>query len=121
MAKFIETTANIRLMNEDKKSVCLLNNVLPNVSADTAMAFVSAIETLYNSGPCKAQLRVAYDSTIGTRRSFRINNPTTGLPIGDIENAVAQMMDNDIFNPAKGGIESFNKLELVSIDRTTVM
>jgi hypothetical protein len=63
MASLTAASANIRIINAEKKSVCFMNNVSPTVSADTAAAFVNAIETLYNNGPCTAQLRVVHDLT----------------------------------------------------------
>ena len=61
MANFNVTTANIRISNEDKKSVCSINNVSPAVTAETAAAFADAIETIYNNGPCAARMSVSYD------------------------------------------------------------
>ena len=63
MASIDVIGANIRLTNEENRSVCLINNVSPNVSANTAAAFVSAIEKIYNNGPCTARMNVAYDIT----------------------------------------------------------
>ena len=61
MAEFITKSANLRLTDADKKSVCSVNDVSPSVPAETAAAFVEAVETLFNGGPCTAQMRVVYD------------------------------------------------------------
>ena len=61
MAELQAASANIRLTNEDRRSICLVNNISPTVQAETAAAFVSAIETIYNNGPCDARMNVIYD------------------------------------------------------------
>ena len=61
MAELQAASANIRLTNEDRRSICLVNNISPTVQAEMAAAFVSAIETIYNNGPCDARMNVAYD------------------------------------------------------------
>ena len=61
MASMTYKAASIRIVNAEKKSVCTVNDVLPTVDANTAEEFVSAIETLYNNGPCTAQIRMIYD------------------------------------------------------------
>lgn len=61
MANFVTASASIRLTNEDNKRVCSVNNVSPTVSAETAGAFIDAIETLYNYGECTARMNIALD------------------------------------------------------------
>lgn len=64
---------------------------------------------------------LVFNTTKGSRRSMRINNPNTSLPVAEIEAAVGQMIANDIFDPQRGGLESLNRLELTSIERTLVV
>jgi len=52
---------------------------------------------------------------------MRISNPNTNLPINEIEAAVGQMIANNIFDPEHGGLESLNRMELTSIERTLVL
>jgi len=61
MAIFATKSANIRMANEDGKRICTLHNVSPTVSATTAAAFVGAIETIHNNGPCTARMNVVMD------------------------------------------------------------
>ena len=61
MANFNTTSASIRLTNEERKSICSVSNVSPTVTADTAAAFVSAIEKIYNNGTCTARMSIAMD------------------------------------------------------------
>jgi len=61
MANLVAASANIRLINAERQSICSVSNVSPTVSADTAVAFVNAVETLYNGGPCTARLSVVMD------------------------------------------------------------
>ena len=61
MASFVTANASIRLSNEERRSVCSVSGISPAVSASTAAAFVTALETLYNNGPCTARLNLAMD------------------------------------------------------------
>jgi len=61
MANFVVASASIRLTNEDGRSICSVSNVSPIVTAETAVAFVNAVETIYNNGPCTARMSVAMD------------------------------------------------------------
>ena len=61
MANFITANAGIRITNAEGKRICSALNVAPTVTADTAAAFISAIETIYNNGPCTARLSLAMD------------------------------------------------------------
>ena len=63
MASFTNVSANIRIVNENRRSVCSVNNVNPSVSAATAAAFVGALKTIYNNGPCVARLNISQDIT----------------------------------------------------------
>ena len=59
MASFDKISANIRIVNEDRRSVCSINNVNPAVTAQTAAAFVDALKTIYNNGDCTARLNIS--------------------------------------------------------------
>jgi len=61
MATFATAFANLRISNTESKRVCSVSNVCPTVSANTAAAFVDAIETIYNNGTCTARFSVAMD------------------------------------------------------------
>ena len=61
MASFVTNSARIRLTNEDNVSICSVGGISPTVTADTAAAFVAAIEKLYNDGQCDARMTVAMD------------------------------------------------------------
>ena len=63
MAGFTNTSANIRLINEDRRSVCSINNVNPDISAQTAAAFVDALKIIYNNGECTARLSISQEIT----------------------------------------------------------
>jgi len=63
MAGFTNASANIRLINDDRRSVCSINNVNPGVSAQTAAAFVGALKTIYNNGECTARLNISQEIT----------------------------------------------------------
>jgi hypothetical protein len=64
---------------------------------------------------------LVFNITTGGRRSLKINNPTVGLTLTEIESAVNQMITNDIFDPARGGLESLSKLELTTVEKTLIM
>ena len=61
MANFVTVSAGIRIRSAEGKSVCSVARVSPTVTADTAAAFVSAIEKIYNNGPCTARMSVTMD------------------------------------------------------------
>ena len=63
---------------------------------------------------------LVFNTTNGSRRSMRINNPTVGLPLEDIETAVGQMIANDIFDQERG-LDSLNRMELTTMETTLVM
>ena len=58
MTSFQSVSTHFRVSGEDKKSVCSLNGIAPDVTPAAAVAFADAIETLHNNGPCTAQLRL---------------------------------------------------------------
>ena len=64
---------------------------------------------------------ISFNTSTGTKRTFRINNPVTGISNTDAQDAIDQMAANDIFDPAKGTIEGLHKMELVAIDRTQIL
>ena len=59
MAELKTTAANLRITDEDKRSVLNASNILPTVSADTLAGFVDGVETLYNNGVCAAKVNIA--------------------------------------------------------------
>ena len=61
MANFVTASASIRISNKESKRVCSVSNVSATVTADTAAAFVDAIEQIYNNGDCTARFSVAMD------------------------------------------------------------
>ena len=61
MAKLTAVSANLRLLNEENRSVCLVSNIKPNAEAERVAAFAGAIEVIYNNGPCSGRLSVVYE------------------------------------------------------------
>jgi len=64
---------------------------------------------------------LVFNTTTGSRRSIRINNPNPDLPVPEISAAVQQILDNDVFDPDRGGLDSLNKLELTTVERTVII
>ena len=66
---------------------------------------------------------VIFNTTTGSRRSFRVNNPNTDLPIADMEAAVEQIIQNDVFDDCdeRGRLDNLNRLELTVIERTQLL
>ena len=64
---------------------------------------------------------IMFNTTKGTRRSIRVNNPDPDLPVEDISAAVDQILDNDVFDPERGGLDSFSRMELTTIDRKDIL
>ena len=64
---------------------------------------------------------LVFNTTIGSRRSIRINDPDIDLPVEDIRDAVDQLIAHDVFDPDKGGLDSLGRMELTTIERTAVL
>lgn len=64
---------------------------------------------------------LVFNTTTGSRRSMRIKNPDTNLPLDEIEAAVGQMISNDIFDQERGGLDSLNRMDLTVVERTQIM
>ena len=64
---------------------------------------------------------LVFNTTIGSRRSIRINNPNIDLPTEEISAAVDQMLENDVFDQSKGGLDSLSRMELTTIERTAIL
>ena len=64
---------------------------------------------------------IVFDTTAGTKRSLQVRNPNTELPTMELSAAIAQILMNDVFDPAKGSIESFNRLDLNINERIQVL
>ena len=64
---------------------------------------------------------VVFNTTTGSRRSIRINNPNTDLPRADAESAVNRIIQNDVFDQERGGLDSLNRMELTVTERTLVL
>lgn len=64
---------------------------------------------------------VVFNTSKGNRRSIRINNPTVGLPLADMEAAVEQIINNDVFDQEKGYLDSLSRLELTTIERSQIL
>ena len=64
---------------------------------------------------------IVFYTTTGSRRSIRVNNPNVDLPLPTISAAVDQMLDNDVFDPQAGGLESLSRMELAVVERTQLL
>ena len=64
---------------------------------------------------------MVFNTTTGSRRTMRIRQPNTNLPLDDIRDAISQMIANDIFDPEHGGLESLNRMELTTVERTLII
>ena len=58
MPELVAASANLRLTNEDRRSVFSVGNVSPTVTAETAANFVDAVEKIYNNGDCNARISI---------------------------------------------------------------
>jgi hypothetical protein len=58
MPELVASFGNLRLTNEEGKSVFSVSNVSPTVSAETAAGFVDAVEKIYNNGQCTARVSI---------------------------------------------------------------
>ena len=63
---------------------------------------------------------IIFNTTTGRRRSIRVNNPNTDLPLQGISAAVEQILENDVFDPQVGGLKNLNRMELSVLERTVI-
>ena len=63
---------------------------------------------------------LVFNTTTGSRRSIRINNPNIDMLLADIETAIGQIIDNDVFDQERGGLDSLNRMELTTIMREII-
>lgn len=59
MAELVASSAGLRIINEDKRGVFSVTNISPAASAEKVAGFVSAVEKLYNNGPCSASINIS--------------------------------------------------------------
>ncbi|MCL2621388.1 MAG: DUF2922 domain-containing protein [Defluviitaleaceae bacterium] len=64
---------------------------------------------------------IVFYTTTGSRRSIRVNNPNTDLPLPLIAEAVDQMLANDVFDPQAGSLESLSRMELSVVERSVIL
>ena len=64
---------------------------------------------------------LSFNTVAGSRRSFRINNPDTDVSLADIAEAVADIIQYDLFDRGDGGLESLNRMELTVVERTVII
>ena len=64
---------------------------------------------------------IIFNTTTGRRRSIRVNNPNTDLPLPEISAAVDQILENDVFDPQVGGLKNLNRMELSVLERTVII
>ena len=63
---------------------------------------------------------IIFNTTAGRRRSIRVNNPNTNLPLPEISAAVEQILEIDVFDPQAGGLKNLNRMELSVLERTVI-
>jgi len=64
---------------------------------------------------------LVFNTANGSRRSFRVNNPNTDLPLAEMQAAIGQIIQHDIFNQERGGLESLNRLELTRVEHEVII
>jgi len=64
---------------------------------------------------------IVFDTTTGSRRSIRINNPNPDLPLPEIHAAIDQIVENDVFNDERGALEGLNSMTLSVVERIQVI
>ena len=64
---------------------------------------------------------LVFNTTTGSRRSFRINNPDTDMPLPEIQAAIGELISNDVFDQERGGLESLNRMELTRVEHVVII
>lgn len=64
---------------------------------------------------------MVFNTSTGSRRSIRVNNPNDDIETAKLSAAVNTMIENDIFDPEpRGSLESLGRMELTVIERTVI-
>lgn len=58
---------------------------------------------------------LVFNTSVGSRRSLRINNPNIDMPLAAIQAATGVMIQNDVFDQERGALESVNRMELTQV------
>jgi len=64
---------------------------------------------------------IVFNTTTGSRRSIRVNHPNTDLSVAELSAAINKMLENDVFDPQAGGLESLNRMELSVMERKVIL
>ena len=64
---------------------------------------------------------MVFNTTYGSRRTIRVNNPNVDMPLADIEMAIGEIIQNDVFDQSRGGLESLSRMELTVVERTAIL
>jgi len=64
---------------------------------------------------------IVFNTDTGQRRTIRITNPNTDLPVSTISNAIDQMLENDVFDPTRGKLESLNRMEKTIVEVSSIL
>ena len=64
---------------------------------------------------------MVFNTTTGSRRSICINNPNIDLPTEETSAAIDKMLEYDVFDQSKGGLDILSKMELSTIERTAIL
>ena len=64
---------------------------------------------------------MVFHTNTGGRRSMRINNPNTDLSLDVIKGAIDQIIQNDVFDQARGALEGISRMELTRIEQEVLI
>ncbi|MCL2190068.1 MAG: DUF2922 domain-containing protein [Defluviitaleaceae bacterium] len=64
---------------------------------------------------------IVLNTDSGSRRSLRIANPNPNKPVEEISAAIDRLIANDVFDNQRGALESLNRMELTTVETTTVL
>jgi len=64
---------------------------------------------------------IVFNTTTGSKRSIQVRNPNPSLPIEEVSAAVVKILENDVFDPEMGSLESFGSIVLTTTERTTII
>ena len=69
----------------------------------------------------KRHYSIVFGTADGSKRSMQVRNPNTEIPAAELSAAAGQILLNDVFDPARGSLESFNRLDLTETTTTQVL
>jgi hypothetical protein len=65
--------------------------------------------------------QLTFVTSVGTRRTFRVNNVDPNIPQQDLQEAVDLLLDHDIMSPQRGALSRLQSLTANTVTTTNLL